>query len=113
PGLGFWIEQLDTGATLLDAATGFLGSAEFQSLYGANPTNEEYTRALYLNVLDREPDAAGYAYWNARLEDELWNGIDVGEITREQMLVDFSESRENQDNVIGLIGNGIDYLPWG
>jgi len=28
------------------------------------------------------------------------------------MLVDFSESPENQGNVIGVIGNGFDYLPW-
>jgi Ca2+-binding RTX toxin-like protein len=111
-GLGYWIAQLDAGATLLDAATGFLGSAEFQSLYGVNPSNEEYTRALYLNVLDREPDEAGYAYWNAMLLGEPWNGTYYGQTTREQMLVDFSESAENQANVADLIAGGIDYLQW-
>jgi hypothetical protein len=28
------------------------------------------------------------------------------------MLVDFSESAENKDNVIAVIGNGFDYAPW-
>jgi hypothetical protein len=38
--------------------------------------------------------------------------LDSGATTREQMLVDFSESAENKANVIGVIGNGFDYQPW-
>jgi hypothetical protein len=55
-------------------------------------------------VLDRDPDEAGYAYWN--------EALDLGATTRQQMLVDFSESAENKANVIGVIGEGFDYLPW-
>jgi hypothetical protein len=112
PGLSYWIHQLDLGYTMLDAATGFLGSAEFQTLYGANPSNADYTRALYLNVLDREPDAAGYAYWNAMLNNEPWNGTYYGQTTRQQMLIDFSESAENKANVLPLIQDGISYELW-
>lgn len=104
-GLGYWIAVLDRGETLVHVAQGFLGSAEFASKYGANPTNEQYVQALYHNVLHREPDQAGYDYWNSVL--------DPGLTTRQQMLVDFSESPENQGNVIGVIGNGFDYVVWG
>lgn len=120
-GLGYWIHQVDAGASLFNLATGFLGSAEFQALYGVNPSNEEYTQALYLNVLKREPDAFGYAYWNAVLSGQPMpvnpdfgqlSGVFVGQTTRQQMLVDFSESLENKTNLAGIIGNGFDYLPW-
>jgi hypothetical protein len=40
------------------------------------------------------------------------SALDSGATTREQMLVDFSESAENKANVIGVIGNGFDYVPW-
>ena len=112
-GLGYWIAQIDDGVKLFDIASGFLGSPEFATKYGANPTNQEYTRALYMNVLGREPDANGYAYWNALLDGKPWNGNDYGSTTRQQMLVDFSESTENKANAIEVIGNGFDYLPWG
>lgn len=112
-GLGCWIAQIDTGAKLFDIATGFIESDEFKALYGQAPSNADYTRALYLNVLDGEPDAGGYAYWNAVLNGETWSGKYYGETTRQQMLVDFSESAENRENVIAVIGNGFDYVPWG
>lgn len=122
PGLGYWIDALDRGAALLDAARGFLGSAEFAALYGASPSIPDYVIALYVNVLGRNPldpvpgqeaDQAGYEYWVAVLSGEPWNGVYYGQSTREQMLVDFSESAENRVNVAGLVAEGIDYLPWG
>lgn len=103
-GVGYWIAQIDAGAKLFDIATGFLESDEFKALYGANPSNQEYTQALYRNVLDRDPDQAGYDYWNEVLE--------LGATTRQQMLVDFSESAENKSNVLPAIQNGVLYELW-
>ena len=60
-------------------------------------------RLLYNNVLDREPDAAGFAYW---LKD-MSNGF-----SNESALISFSESAENQANVIDLIAHGIEYQEW-
>ncbi|HWS74091.1 MAG TPA: DUF4214 domain-containing protein, partial [Quisquiliibacterium sp.] len=104
-GLGYWISQLDAGETLFNVATGFLGSDEFKTAYGANPSNETYVQALYQNVLGRDPDQAGYDYWNSVLNP--------GYTTRQQMLVDFSESGENKAALMDVIGNGFDYIPWG
>lgn len=101
-GLGSWIGAMDQGMTLLEVAHGFIGSAEFQSLYGANPGNGQFVTLLYDNVLHRAPDAGGYGYW----VDQLASGAQ----TREQVLTGFSESAENQLALIGVIQNGMAYL---
>ncbi len=100
-GLGDWIYALDSGLLDLNGvATGFINSAEFKGKYGNAPTNDEFITLLYQNVLDRSPDAKGFADWQRAFE--------LGQ-TRESVLIGFSESPENQANVISLIGNGIQY----
>ncbi|MEO1944494.1 MAG: DUF4214 domain-containing protein [Candidatus Thioglobus sp.] len=103
-GLGYWINDLDAGASLLDVSAGFTHSNEFYGLYGENSSNLDFITLLYNNVLDRAPDESGYAYWL----NELDNGIN----TREGILIGFSESAENQLAVIELIANGIEYTEW-
>jgi hypothetical protein len=102
-GLGFWIDTLDHGQTLAQVASGFLGSPEYVSRYGAGISDKAFINNLYHNVLHRDADADGASYWDGRIA----NGA-----SRAQVLVEFSESRENQAQVIGAIQNGIDYLPF-
>lgn len=102
-GLGFWIDAMDDGASLLTVAAGFISSPEFQKLYGANLSDRDYVTKLYNNVLDRNPDQGGYDFWLGALA----NGA-----TREDILVNFSESKENIANVADLIANGIQYEAW-
>jgi len=101
-GLGFWINAMDNGAALTGVAGGFISSAEFQSRYGA-ANDMDFIKLLYENVLDRQPDAGGYAFW----QDAMVRGL-----TREGVLIEFSESGENKANVAGLIANGIEYTPF-
>ena len=103
-GLGFWIEALDNGETALKMASEFNSSPEFISLYGANNSNDDYLSLLYNNVLDRDGDTTGHAFWLGHL--------DAGSVTRERLLIDFSESIENKANVAELIANGIDYTAY-
>lgn len=101
-GLGDWIYGMDHGGmSLLDVATGFIGSLEFKALYGANPTTAELVTLLYNNVLHRAPEQAGFDYWLHQL--------DAGLQTRSQVLTGFSESPENQALLIGVIQNGFEY----
>ncbi|MES3021250.1 MAG: DUF4214 domain-containing protein [Pseudomonadota bacterium] len=104
-GVGYWIDQMDHGATLHEVAAGFIASPEFAALYGANPSNEQFIGGLYQNVLGREPDAGGYDYWMGELAKP---GVD-----RAAVLAAFSESAENQAQLIGIIVNGIEFLPYG
>ena len=104
-GLGYWISLLDKSVVTLEGvAGGFTHSAEFASLYGASPSNDTFVTKLYDNVLHRGPDQSGYQYWTGLLA--------TGAINREQMLVNFSESSENQLQVIGAIQNGIEYIAY-
>ena len=98
PGLNYWIQTMDNGLFLAEAAFYFMGSREFQQLYGAQPSDEALLARYYQNVLARSPDADGYSYWLAQLD----NGLDAS-----QMLVYFSESPENQQRLAGTIEDGI------
>jgi len=101
-GLGYWIEMLDRGQTLHTAASEFITSQEFTNLYGANTSDAQFVQALYQNVLHRPAEGAGYDFWLASLHS----------VSRADVLVNFSESAENQAQVIGSIGNGFDYVHW-
>jgi Ca2+-binding RTX toxin-like protein len=100
-GLSDWMRGMDGGMTLAQVAHGFIGSAEFQGLYGASPSDQAFVTLLYQNVLNRAPDAGGQAYWL----DELGRGV-----TRETVLIGFSESAENQAALIGVMQDGIEYV---
>ncbi|MES2151770.1 MAG: DUF4214 domain-containing protein [Pseudomonadota bacterium] len=101
-GLGFWIAQMDHGISLHDVAAGFMGSAEFASLYGANPSTVTFVANLYQNVLHRALDQSGFDFWVG--------AINQG-VARADVLVQFSESPENQAQLIGVIGHGFEYIP--
>jgi hypothetical protein len=103
-GLGYWIAAMDKGMSLTQAAAGFTGSAEFANLYGAHTSDTQFVQALYQNVLHRAGDSAGADFWMHAL---------ASSVTRADVLANFSESTENQAQVIGTIQNGIDYLHWG
>jgi hypothetical protein len=84
----------------------FINSGEFRDKYGQNPSKGEFITKLYNNVLDRDPDPGGLAWWVEEMvtkpEERTW----------QQVLAEFSESDENQNNVAELIANGIVFDPW-
>jgi hypothetical protein len=102
-GLGYWIKAMDGGTALENVATEFIASPEFARLYGPGPDDSAFLKLLYNNVLHRDPDASGEAYWL----EALHNGY-----SRAHVLTRFSESPENQDATIGLIANGFNYEPY-
>jgi hypothetical protein len=104
-GLGYWIKMMDNGQTLQQVAAGFVASQEFASLYGANVSDSQFVNALYQNVLHRAGETAGYNYWMEALEQ---HGA-----SRAAVLGSFSESAENQAQVIGSIQDGILFHLWG
>jgi hypothetical protein len=102
-GFAYWLDAMDKGMSLDQVADLFMQSKEAADLYtAADPSDAYFVTQLYHHVLHREPDAAGLAWW---MED-------VHKLTRAQVLETFSESPENQAQVIGTIKNGIEYTPW-
>ncbi len=86
-----WTRAIFEGELTLDqAAAGFVNSAEFQSVYGAL-SNSDFVTLLYNNVLDRAPDAGGFAVWNDRLDSGM---------TRVEAVLRFSNSQEFINNTI-------------
>ena len=104
-GVGYWIAQMDRGMEVTEVASRFIDSDEFRSQYGEAPSNDQFLTALYSNVLDREPDNEGFVWWLDQLDNNP-------EKIPNQVLADFSESPENQNNVIDIIGNGFAYTFW-
>jgi hypothetical protein len=104
-GLGYWIWRMDSGSSLTQVAHEFMtGQPEFNKLYGSNPSDVDFINHLYQNVLHRDADAAGFAYWQ--------NVLNTSPNARADVLVDFSESPENQALVIAKIQDGIVFTPW-
>lgn len=101
-GLAGWIKFMDDGGALTTMAQQFINSQEFGAKYGALD-NTGFVNQLYKNVLARNGEAAGVAGWVGGLN----NGL-----SRADVLKGFSESSENQANVIGQIKNGIAYTEW-
>lgn len=105
-GLGYWIDRLDDKIVdLRGAGTWFLDSPEFTATYGDIDTlsDQTFVQKLYQNVLHRDLDQPGYEFWVTALQ----NGVD-----RSEILIAFSESNENKAQVIGVIQNGAEYVPY-
>lgn len=100
-GLSFWIKSMDAGMALIDVAKGFVASAEFQAVYGANPSNFDFVERLYENVLGRDGEPGGVTYWIGQLD---------GGLSKAMVLAGFSESAENIVGVAPKISEGIWYV---
>ncbi|MFW2380466.1 MAG: Ig-like domain-containing protein, partial [Acidimicrobiales bacterium] len=89
PGFDYWTGLREEGLDLAEMITYFGTSDEFVMIYGDRLTTDtdlEWIRFVYNEILDREPDPAGQAYW-----EEL---LGSGEVTREEMVVFFAQSEE-------------------
>lgn len=101
-GLGFWIGQLDKGASIDSVAAGFVASQEFQTINGASPSKLQLVTSLYQHILGRAPDQSGLDFWTAQMDN---NALD-----KSHLLISFAESNENKIALTGLVQNGIEYV---
>lgn len=85
-GLSYWTAQRRGGVPIASIAASFIASPE-ASGYLDNPEDDLFLEALYGNVLGRNADAEGLAFWLG----ELRTGR-----SRTNVLVQFSESTENR-----------------
>jgi hypothetical protein len=101
-GLGYWIAQMDAGVRLVDIADAFGGAREFAA---AGMGTAQFVNYLYQATLHRPADTAGLLYW----ADVLYSG----RATKAEVMTVFSESSENKADLASLIGQGIEYTPYG
>lgn len=84
-GFNYWMDQFRAGATLAEIAEWFADSEEFQTRY-AGLDFAVFLDQLYRDVLGREPDEAGKAYWMDLLNRGLLN--------RGTIVIQFTEGAE-------------------
>ena len=89
-GLEYWIEKNLSGQDdYRITAKSFVVSKEFTNLFGEETQdNTKYINNLYVNILGRTPDQDGFNYW--------LNQINEGIENRSELLMGFSESKENK-----------------
>jgi len=64
-GLNYWTN--DSGLRLSQIAESFFDQPETRELYPSGNSNRSFIQSVYANLFNREPDTAGWNYW----EDEL------------------------------------------
>ncbi len=84
-GYGYWMDQFRAGASLSQIAEWFAQSEEFKIRYDGLGF-DFFLDQLYIDVLGREPDEGGKAYWLALLE--------AGELNRGTIVVQFTQGDE-------------------
>lgn len=101
-GLGYWVRHQDAGqSSFEDVARSFMASPEFEQRYGSEDelSNADFLDLLYQNVLGRDPDADGFAYWTDKL--------DTGQTNFGDLLAFFSDSKENIAGTADAVSDGI------
>lgn len=69
-GLLFWGSALADGMTMNQIAREFFSQPETQALYGGSSSTGDFVTAVYSNILGRDPDAIGFAYWTDLLDSD-------------------------------------------
>jgi serralysin len=101
-GLGFWIRAMDNGWTLNQIADWFMKTKEFNDMYQSDPSKDFFITKMYEHVLHRAPEGQGYQWWLDNMD----------KVTRADVLAFFTDSPENQAQVIGSLQGGITYTHW-
>ncbi len=89
-GWAYWNQRSVDGMTTWQISDFFADSTEFEATYGSSISNRQFIDLVYQNVLGRAADAGGKNYWLQRM---------AGGLTRGQVMVHFSESTENIEQV--------------
>ena len=66
-GLGFWTALRNEGRSMVDIANTMYATEPARAYYPTFLTHQEIIHSFYVNVLGREPDAGGLAFWTAKL----------------------------------------------
>lgn len=96
-GLSHWAARIASGVPFGRVAALIADSPEFRARFGATD-GTGYVQQLYRNVLGREGEPSGVAYWVDRLN---------GGVARADVLVEFSQSAENRARTNALVQQGI------
>lgn len=86
-GIAFWVEQIEQGKERIDVLRAIFQGEEFATRKAALD-DEAFVRSTYAEVLGREPDAEGIAFWLGAL---------AGGMSRAEVAQRFADSPEFKD----------------
>lgn len=101
--MGHWLSEFENGMSILDIAEYFTDTS-MPSLYGAL-TNEGFLDVVYNSIYNRAPTQNEYDQWLPQLQS--------GSQSREQVLVSFADSADNQTLHSAMVAQGIEFDYWG
>jgi sugar lactone lactonase YvrE len=90
-GLNGFVSFLQQGRSILQVITALVTSAEFAQGAGGDP-NQLYVTQLYLDLLHRQPDSGGLAFFT--------QGLDAGTTTRDGVVQAILHSSEYEGDVV-------------
>ena len=96
-GLQYWANQHAKGKSLSKIAAQFAQSSEFKTKYGS-VGNAAFVELVFQNVLDRQPDAGGLAFWTKKLEAGMSRG---------DVMTNFSESSEGKRHLAPTVDTAL------
>jgi endonuclease YncB( thermonuclease family) len=98
-GLDYWAN--DSGLSIDEIAQSFFDQDETQSLYPSSTSNRDFVESVYQNLFNRQPDSAGWDYWE--------NELDMGSFSKNSFILavingalDSDADILNNKNEVGL-----------
>lgn len=82
-GLNFWGTAFANGVTLEEMADMFMSQSETYAIFPSGTTNVDIATTVYLNVLGRIPDQAGFDFWV-----DMLNRMEETGVTRDQFILE-------------------------
>lgn len=111
-GLNFWGGALDAGQSVAQVAQAMFGTTPARAYFPEGSSSQEIIQSFYVNVLGRQPDAEGLAFWVARLDalKATGNANAVGQVVTEiiSIVVNYQGNTEEGAQSAQLFANKIE-----
>ena len=100
-GLNFWGGAIDGGQSVAKIAQDMFATTPARAYFPTGATSQEIVQSFYVNVLGRQPDADGLAFWVARLDalKATGNVNAVGQVVTEIINIVTSYNGNNADGL--------------
>lgn len=106
-GLEYWAGVIKNGLSRSDMADMIINSTEGQTFYGSD-TNTEFVAEMYENILGRQADSGGLAWWTAQLDSGTSRGtlavslMDALKPNTDVVAYDYLYNKTNLSNYISI-----------
>lgn len=94
-GLGYWLNEMAQGKTMMDISRAFAGNSRFTTDY-ATLTNQQFVELIYKEGLGNAGDAQGVGYWTKKLNDGQTRADLLADFALATMTIDLVKARDTK-----------------